>query len=123
MSYLEAIDSDVLIYITSSIDALNKRRFPPRSQATWALLTEWNLCSRCRKLLFKLEPGGYMEEFPDDIRERKDKGCRFCGVLCEAAVWAGIWSDVQSGDERYVVSPFVTITHSNSVKKLSSLNL
>lgn len=64
-----------------------------------------------------------MEEFPDDIRERKDKGCRFCGVLCEAAVWAGIWSDVQSGDERYVVSPFVTITHSNSVKKLSSLNL
>ncbi|KAI8664952.1 HET domain-containing protein [Fusarium sp. Ph1] len=89
MSYLEAIDSD----------ALKEARFPSRSQATWALLAEWNLCSRCRKLLFKLEPSDYIEEFPDEIRERGGKGCRFCSVLCEAAVWAGIWSDVQSGDE------------------------
>ncbi|KAM6529565.1 hypothetical protein FALCPG4_007695 [Fusarium falciforme] len=99
MSYLEAIDSDVLTYTTSSIDALKEARFRPRSQATWALLAEWNLCSRCRKLLFKLEPNGYIEEFPKDIRERGGKGCPFCSVLCEAAVWAGIWSDVQPGDE------------------------
>lgn len=123
MSHLEAIDSDVLTYAASSVAALEEARFPPRSQATWALLKEWNLCSRCRRLLFKLEPSGYIEEFPDDIRERRDKGCSFCGVLCEAAVWAGIWSDVQSENEKYVVTPFVAIAHSITVKKLSSLNL
>lgn len=103
MSDLEDTGFDVPIWTASGTDGLKEAQFPPQSRATWALLADWNLCSKCHGLLFKTKPGGFINDLPRYIRTRRDEGCRFCGVLCEAAVWAGFWSDVEPADKRYSV--------------------
>ncbi|KAH7268022.1 hypothetical protein B0J15DRAFT_533646 [Fusarium solani] len=122
MSDLKDTGSDVPISTASSIDDSKEARFPPQSRATWALLADWNLCSKCHALLFKMKPGGFIKDLPRYIRTRRDEGCRFCGVLCEAAVWAGLWSDVRPGDKGYDdVSPFVAFAYATPVRRFPRL--